>query len=177
MSGVCAGGTDQWDARGDRMQEKGRSDGGGLDTLERFDRLRQENLARLLVRAFDMMEGEVLDRMAEEGIRLKRTWLPVLRNVDLAGSQITEIADAAGLAKQTVGPLVRELTEQGILRVDPDPEDGRAKRVRYTEAGAEGLKKGVAVLQSVERAYAEAVGPERYRELRRTLMDLLAEFE
>lgn len=159
------------------MEEQGSSDAGGLDTLERFDRLRQENLARLLVRAFDMMEGEVLDRMAEEGLRLKRTWLPVLRNVNLAGSQITEIADAAGLAKQTVGPLVRELSEEGILRIDPDPGDGRAKLVRYTVAGAEGLKKGVRALQSVEREYAEAVGPERYQELRRTLMDLLAEFE
>lgn len=89
----------------------------------------------------------------------------------------TEIADAAGLSKQTVGPLVRELEEEGILRVDRDPRDGRAKLVRYTTAGREGLAEGMHVIREVEARYAEAVGPERLDELRRTLRELLERFE
>lgn len=89
----------------------------------------------------------------------------------------TEIADAAGLSKQTVGPLVRELEEEGILRVDRDPRDGRAKLVRYTPAGLDGLAEGMHVIREVEARYAEAVGPERVDELRRTLRELLERFE
>ncbi len=138
---------------------------------------RRDNLARLLVRTFDAMERDILRGFAERGIRLRRTWLPVLRNVDAGGSRITGIADAAGLSKQTVGPLVRELEEEGILRVDPDPDDGRAKLVRYTKAGLEGLLAGMEVIRSVEERYAEAIGPDRVDELRRTLRDLLERFE
>lgn len=138
---------------------------------------RRENLARLLVRTFDAMERDILRGFEARGIRLRKTWLPVLRNVEVAGSNITEIAEAAGLSKQTVGPLVRELVDEGILAIEPHPDDGRAKLVRYTPAGLEGLGAGLEVIRSVEARYAEAIGERRWEELRRGLLDLLARFE
>lgn len=139
--------------------------------------LRRENLARLLIRAFDAFERDVLRGFRERGIELQKSWLPVLRNVEAEGSRITEIAEAAGLAKQTVGPIVHELAGEGILRVDPDPEDGRAKRVRFTPAGMEGLREGLGVLRETEARYAAALGEERMAALREALIDLLRHFE
>lgn len=142
-----------------------------------FLRLRRENLARLLIRTFDVMERHVLEGFRSKGFDLKRTWLPILRNVSVEGSRITEIADAAGLSKQTVGPLVRELAAEGILTIRRDPSDGRAKIVRYTKAGLDGLRVGVAVLTETEERYAGIVGRDRLATLRETLIDLLRALE
>lgn len=144
---------------------------------QRLRHLRRENLARLLVRTFDMMERDVLSGFSAHGIDLRRTWLPVLRNVSLEGSRITEIANLAGLSKQTVGPLVKELVAEGILETSPDPTDGRAKVVRYTKDGLTGLKIGMRVLGEVEGKYAAVVGTRGMQELRATLWKLLVQFE
>lgn len=142
-----------------------------------IDERRRENLGRLLVRVFDAFEREVLRAFEGRGIRLERRWLPVLRNVQVEGSRITEIADASGLAKQTVGPLVHELEDRGILRIDPDPTDGRAKLVRYTDAGLEGLLEGMEILRDTEHRFATAIGVARMRDLRASLLELLDRFE
>lgn len=142
-----------------------------------LDRIRRENLGRLLVRTFDAFERDVLAGFRQRGIALKKTWLPVLRNVEAGGSRITEIADAAGLAKQTVGPLVRELEEEGILRVEVDPDDRRARLVCFTEAGLAGLRAGMEVLRETEARYAAALGARRMAALRDALQMLLDRFE
>lgn len=122
-------------------------------------RRRRDHLARLLDETFAAVEREVRRRMREHGgFDVEQVYLPVVRNVAVAGSQITEIADRAGLSKQTVGPLVRDLEERGILRVDPHPTDGRAKLVRYTDLGLEGLEAGLDAVRSVERTCAQALG-------------------
>lgn len=153
-----------------------------LDTsLSGLARKRRDHIARLLDRAFAAVEAEVRRRMKERGgYEIEQVYLPVVRNVSLEGSQITEIADRAGLSKQTVGPLVRDLMERGILRVDPHPRDGRAKLVRYTDLGLEGLAAGLDAVGSVERTCAQALGAgglNRLKEDLRTILEALTPSE
>jgi len=57
----------------------------------------------------------------------------------------------------------------------PDPEDGRAKIVAYTDAGRAAFDASRAIIAELESAYAERVGPRRYATLRAALGELLAE--
>jgi len=118
-------------------------------------------------------EGEVIAHMTERGYAIEPVYLPVVRNLDLDGSSITELAARAGLSKQTVGPLVRDLERRGIVSVTVDPRDRRARIVRFTDLGREGLEAGLEGIRTVTRRYTRILGAERMRALEDTLGDLL----
>jgi DNA-binding MarR family transcriptional regulator len=48
------------------------------------------------------------------------------------GRTVSEAADALGLAPNTVSTLVRQLSDAGMLRRDPDPADRRVARLHLT---------------------------------------------
>jgi DNA-binding MarR family transcriptional regulator len=50
------------------------------------------------------------------------------------GCTVTEAAETLRLAPNTVSTLVRRLTEMGVLRREPDPDDRRVARLHVTAA-------------------------------------------
>jgi DNA-binding MarR family transcriptional regulator len=50
------------------------------------------------------------------------------------GIAVSEAAEALGLAGNTVSTLVRQLTDSGVLRREPDPADRRVARLHLTGA-------------------------------------------
>lgn len=136
---------------------------------------RREHLGRLLLEALRIFEEDVLAGLEESGISgLRMSHLVVLRNTELAGSRLVDIARRAGLTKQAVGPLVQELAEAGVLSVEPDPVDGRARRVRFTAAGERGLRTARSVYGRLLERYAEAIGEARLRDLLEALAAFVA---
>lgn len=131
-----------------------------------LDAWRREHLGRLLLRAFQIFEGDMLAGLAENGIGgLRLSHFAVLRNTDRTGSRLTEIAARAGLTKQAIGPLVHELVTMGVLSMAPDPTDGRARMVRFTPAGERGLHTARSVYRRVFQRYTELVGDDCMDEL------------
>ena len=51
------------------------------------------------------------------------------------GTPPARIASALQLAKGAITNTLQRLEERGLVRVEPDPEDGRGKRVFLTRAG------------------------------------------
>lgn len=51
------------------------------------------------------------------------------------GTPPARIAAALQLAKGAVTNTMQRLEERGLVRVEPDPEDGRGKRIFITKAG------------------------------------------
>jgi DNA-binding MarR family transcriptional regulator len=51
------------------------------------------------------------------------------------GRPPARIASALQLAKGAITNTMQRLEERGLIRVEPDPQDGRGKRVFLTEAG------------------------------------------
>jgi DNA-binding MarR family transcriptional regulator len=49
--------------------------------------------------------------------------------VDPDGTHVSDLAERAAMAKRAVGELIRHLAAHDYLTVEPDPDDGRAKRV------------------------------------------------
>ena len=88
----------------------------------------------------------------------------------------TDMAARAGITKQSMGEVVRELAELGILEVHPDPEDRRAKLVSYTDRGLEGAREGRQHLEDLEKSYVEQFGEDDYEAARRVLEGVIARF-
>lgn len=98
----------------------------------------------------------------------------VMAHVTHEGIRATELAQRAGVTKQAMSELVRDLVGLGYLRTKPDPKDGRAKLIHFAERGERAVETAVRAFDSMEEALAEELGPRALRSLRRSLLGLSA---
>jgi DNA-binding MarR family transcriptional regulator len=128
-------------------------------------------IAQQLQRAF---EAECFERLAAAGFTGLRMRHSVLLNtVGPEGSRITALATELGMTKQAMGEMVDELESNGYVERSADPVDRRARVIRYTARGHRALAMAYEIMPAIEREYAELVGVERYRELKRTMAELV----
>lgn len=74
------------------------------------------------------------------------------------GERASTLAARAGITRQSMGEVIRDLVSLGILEMVPDPADGRAKVVRYTEKGIRFTNEGYRHLRSLEDRFVEEFG-------------------
>ncbi len=68
------------------------------------------------------------------------TGLSVLDRLDVDGPlRVTDLSAAEGVTQPATTSLVNRLAEAGWVEREPDPDDGRAQRVRLTPSGHERL--------------------------------------
>ncbi|MEO5670271.1 MAG: MarR family winged helix-turn-helix transcriptional regulator, partial [Ramlibacter sp.] len=75
--------------------------------------------------------------------------IQITRHLALQGSRLTELAERAGMTKQAMGDLVDQCSAWGLLVREPDPQDARARQLRFTPTG-------LAWLQAFKEAVAQA---------------------
>ena len=76
------------------------------------------------------------------------------------GSRLTDLAEASGFTKQSVGEAVAELERLGYLERRACADDGRAKIIHLTERGREAALTGRRIFAEIEAEWAEELGPE-----------------
>ena len=131
------------------------------------------HLARLLLQALRRVEIASIRKLQERGHREVRTGhIPVFGNVASGGMRITDLAANAGMTRQMMGRLVRELEELDYVDSQSDPTDQRAVIVTLTERGARFLADAPAAIADVERDYADLLGADELRQLREALVRL-----
>jgi DNA-binding MarR family transcriptional regulator len=79
-----------------------------------------------------------------------------------------DLAAAAGMTRQSMGELVRELVDLGLVEMVPDPDDRRAKLVSWTEEGLSMARTGKRHLAAIEQRLEAEFG-EDYEAARRVL--------
>jgi DNA-binding MarR family transcriptional regulator len=137
----------------------------------RSDAWRSSNIARLLNDAVQRFETSVLEKMAIRGhAECTLSHINVTRNLDIEGTRATELARRASMTKQSLGELVAQLEELGIVKREQDPTDGRAKVVLFTERGRKWLDHFHVVLEQTEKEMEAELGPTLYKALKRGLL-------
>lgn len=124
-----------------------------------FDALIEEFLEELQKGEFSdirLVHGCVFRYMKEEGLRL------------------TEIAERGNMTKQSAGEVVDDLVALGYVERVPDPDDRRAKLVRFTERGEAAQSNGFRLLDEIEKRWGERYGAERIAGLRAMLEEIAA---
>jgi len=93
------------------------------------------------------------------------------------GDRAANLAVRAGITRQSMGEVIRELVDLGILEMVPDPEDRRAKVVRYTAEGRRFTSSGFRHLRDLEARFEKEFGPdyEAARVVLERVVGLLAE--
>jgi DNA-binding MarR family transcriptional regulator len=86
------------------------------------------------------------------------------------GSRAADMAARAGITRQSMGEVIREMVALGLLEMRPDPEDRRAKLDTYTEHGRRVAGDGYEYLIELEQRFVEEIGLAEYE----TARDVLA---
>lgn len=89
------------------------------------------------------------------------------------GARLVELAAAARLTKQSMAALVDHLVARGYVERVPDPSDGRARTIRFTERGWEFARAARRLVERVEAGWKKRAGTRRIEGLRETLRLLL----
>ncbi|HMC40685.1 MAG TPA: MarR family transcriptional regulator [Acidimicrobiales bacterium] len=92
----------------------------------------------------------------------------------LDGMRPSQLADQAGITKQSVNDLLGHLEQHGYLARVPDSADGRARVIRLTAKGHRLQKTIYAEAGAAQQRIAEILGPRRFAQLHRSL-ELLTE--
>ena len=133
-------------------------------------------LGFLLREVYGVLQERVYKAVAAAGHPdLRPMHSAILRHLSADGGRVSDVARASGLAKQSAAYVVEDLVTLGYLRSDPDPEDGRARRISYTARGHKLLTALMNASQSAEAALEANLGPARLRSLRNTLEAMLSE--
>jgi DNA-binding MarR family transcriptional regulator len=134
---------------------------------------RHDNFGRLLLNAFRYFEQGLMVRLQAAGYgELRRVHLSVLRQVDFAGTRVTELADRVGVTKQAMSQFLSECEELGYLERRADPSDGRAKLVYFTPKGQAFMTSVKRVIQAAEREIVATLGAAEVERLREGLKKL-----
>jgi len=138
---------------------------------------KRASVAQLLFKAARLWNEQAMARVQRRvpAARLAHTML--LPHIDLEGTRATEIARRAGITKQAVGQLVDDMIGLGMLERVPDPDDGRAQLVRFTDEGIAQLLAGLDVLDEIEIDLGGDAGAATLDRLRRDLAKLLPALE
>jgi DNA-binding MarR family transcriptional regulator len=125
-------------------------------------------LPGLLAQVKALAVQDLFRRMAQAGFDdVREGHGCVFGFVDLdQGSRLTDVAERARLTKQAVGEAVAELEQLGYVKRVPDPADGRAKIITFTERGREAALTGRRLFAEIEDEWAERFGEERIAEMR-----------
>lgn len=137
------------------VAEKGKNPGGRRGAQD----WRRHNAGRILGDALMRFEGRVLALMARAGYTETRlSHVNLTRHLDLEGTRITELARRARMTNAAMTELVDQCVRLGLVRREPDPADGRVRRVCFTEDGRRWLQAFGRALRQAERELRREIG-------------------
>lgn len=135
-------------------------------------------LIALVERADRALVADLVSAAAERGFpEVRMSHNAVFATLRAEGSRVSEMAARAGITKQSLAAIVKDLERAGLVTISPDPADGRAKVVKYTNRGWQCARSGAAYLREVEDALATLIGRDRLDDLRGLLGQTALHFE
>lgn len=143
------------------------------DALDAFTELRHDDLGLLLTGAATAMTRRALAEVAATGHPLVRaSHVAVFMGLEASGTNISTLAERAGISRQAMAALVKEVVQIGYVTTRPDAVDRRAVRVELTDAGARFCRDVAAVSRRLTAQWEARFGTERLESLRAQLRDL-----
>jgi DNA-binding MarR family transcriptional regulator len=132
-------------------------------------------IGALLRFALDDVRQRIYDGVVADGFTdVRPAHVTLFRWPGPDGMRPGELAAAVHMSKQSVNDRLGDLERLGYLSRERDPADSRARIVRLTARGRRLHESALAAHARIEDEWAEAVGGERFAQLRETLEELAA---
>ena len=136
------------------------------------DAWRHTHLGQLLGHALRQFDGRVRELMVRDSAaplalsnlaerdKVGAAHIHITRHLSPQGDRLTDLAERAGMSKQAMADLIDQCQAWGLVERQPDPLDGRAKRVCYTAQGLEWYDSFARATAQAEAEFTAAVGEE-----------------
>lgn len=139
--------------------------------------LRDHHIGRLFLQAHRAYSARAIEALRQRGYpELGAAHAAILPHIDVEGTRATVIAERSGMTKQGAGQVVDDLARQGLVERIPDPADGRAALVVFTDAGWDYLRAASTLKREIEADYALLLGSDQFKSLCENLARIV-EFE
>jgi DNA-binding MarR family transcriptional regulator len=127
-------------------------------------------LTRTLIHAFYWMDDGLQHYMQDQvGFSLPRAQSMMMICIGDGICRQSDIAKYLRITKQAVRQSVKELEAKGLVVIDPDPQDGRQKVLRFTDEGEEMRQVAKFGLERLEKLLEQRIGQKNMRDLQRAL--------
>ncbi|HLZ16677.1 MAG TPA: MarR family transcriptional regulator [Cyclobacteriaceae bacterium] len=108
-----------------------------------------------------------VERLAQKGYKgFKMTYMPVIMNIDLNGTNNNDLAVRAKVTKQAMSKVIKELQKSGFISSRTDPNDKRSVIFQLTT-------KGKSFIMSARESVGELMNEYRKEFGKKTFDDLL----
>jgi DNA-binding MarR family transcriptional regulator len=105
--------------------------------LEKYRRFNDHNLARLIRTVERHITNQISRELQIHGYHsLSARHLQVFEHLDTEGVSIIQLAQRAGISKQAMSKMVKEVAHEGFVNVITDDRDNRVQLVNVTQKGA-----------------------------------------
>jgi len=137
-------------------------------------------LIALVERANRALQTDMVRRAHADGhTEVKMAHNSVFGTLHAEGARAADMAARAGITRQSMGEVIRDMVALDLLEMRSDPNDGRAKVVTYSEHGLAVAGDGFGYLGELERRFADEFGEDEYavaRDVLERLIDVLDRF-
>jgi DNA-binding MarR family transcriptional regulator len=136
-------------------------------------RLGRKPLIALVDRANRALQADMVRTAHRRGhTDVKPAHNAVFGTLTEGGARAADMAARAGMTRQSMGEVIRDLVALDVLEMRTDPDDGRAKVVTFTDHGASVASDGYRHLIELERRLTEELGADAYENARDVLARL-----
>ncbi len=133
-------------------------------------RYRDNALGVLLFLLVEDYENRFIAAYRKQGFDdVLRSHGAVMRHLDGNGASISQLSQRAGITKQTIGKIVRQLEELGYLNVVTSSEDRRARIVRFSLRGERLVSASNRVVDEIRKHYKQCLGEQAFSRLNELL--------
>lgn len=142
-----------------------------LTELYQFKQEKDRHIGRLVSKTQRFVREIASDLLQAKGYTNFRVGhMVALIHIDLEGSNINNLAHLAGVTKQAMSKLVKELQDEGFVTIEKHPNDARTLIVKLSEKGIDTMLDWKECTQKIEMTFTEAIGQEQLEQL----IDLLS---
>jgi DNA-binding MarR family transcriptional regulator len=130
-------------------------------------------IGALLRTPWEAVQRHMLERLHERGFDdFDAAYLTVFQYPGPQGARPSELAARLRISKQALNYLLGELERLDYLERRPDPDDLRSKRVALTPRGTAAIVVIREAVGEIETTWAQQLGPKRFAQLRKLLLEL-----
>jgi DNA-binding MarR family transcriptional regulator len=122
------------------------------------------------VKAIDWYDVSLQSILAGRGMQsFNRTQSVMLIHIAEGITKPSEIARDMGATRQNIHAMAKPLIDAHIIKVVPDPDDGRSKQYAFCEDSLELRDMVLQLLKYLDRKLGERIGKDDLKDLKRVL--------
>lgn len=135
--------------------------------IQKFKENKSRLLGRLLNKSYRFMSEIATDFLREKGYTdIRVGHIVALVHIEFEGDTVNTLALRAGITKQGMSKIVKELVEGGYVISEKHPSDARSVMVKLTDRGYEALTLWKACTEHVDKKFTEILGSERLEQVK-----------